>query len=116
LVLLYRRGQMIQKRTDEMLSISSCERLIAGASRLASILMLLALVMVPDQLAAQGLPVETGSQFPVALWFIGAGVLGLAIAYGIMRNRGRTRSDKQITEQATKNNYAREKRDRISTG
>jgi hypothetical protein len=99
-----------------MLSISSYERLIAGASRLTSILTLLALVMVPDQLAAQGLPVETGSQFPVALWFMGAGVLGLAIAYGIMRNRGRTRGEKQITEQVTKNNYARKKRDRISTG
>ncbi|NOJ46031.1 cytochrome c-type biogenesis protein CcmH [Bradyrhizobium sp. WSM 1744] len=47
---------------------------------------------------------------PVALWFIGAAVLGLALAYGIMRNRRRTRAEKQITEEATKDLYAREKR------
>lgn len=28
--------------------------------------------MIPDNLAAQGLPVETGSHLPVALCFIGA--------------------------------------------
>jgi hypothetical protein len=46
----------------------------------------------------------------VALWFIGAGVLGLVLAYGIMRNRQRTRAERQITEQATKDLYGRESR------
>jgi hypothetical protein len=45
---------------------------------------------------------------------IGAAVLGLVIAYGIMRNRTRTRAEKHITDQATKNNYAEENRDRVS--
>jgi hypothetical protein len=43
-------------------------------------------------------------------------VLGLVIAYGIMRNRGRSRADKQMTDQATKNLYAEEERDRKSSG
>jgi hypothetical protein len=71
----------------------------------------LVLALFSDDLAAQGLPVETGSHLPVALWFIGAAVLGLVIAYGIMRNRTRTRAEKHIT---TKNNYAEENRDCVS--
>ena len=39
-------------------------------------------------------------------------MLGLAIAYGIMRNRTRTRAEKQLTEQATKKNYAEQERER----
>ena len=50
---------------------------------------------------------ETGSYLPVALWFIGAAVLGLVIAYGIMRK-------KHITDQATRYAYAEENRDRVS--
>jgi hypothetical protein len=100
-----------------MVSILSCKRLAARASRpAANILALLALVLLPDGLAAQGLPVKTASQVPVALWFIGAGVLGLVLAYGILRNRGRTSAEKQITEQATKNLYAEEDRDRVRSG
>lgn len=68
------------------------------------------LTSIPGELAAQGQPVETASHLPVALWFIGAGVLGLVLAYGIMRNRRRTRAEKQMTEQATKDLYARENR------
>ena len=94
--------------------ISSCGRAIGQAQRTV-ILALSALIFIPGNLAAQGLPVETGSHLPVALWFVGAVVLGLAIAYGIMRNRSRTRAEKQITEQATKNNYAEEERDRLRT-
>lgn len=48
------------------------------------------------------------SSAPRLVSLSGAVVLGLAIAYGIMRNRSRTRAEKQITEQATKNNYAEE--------
>ena len=54
----------------------------------------------------------TGSQLPVALLFIGSGVLGLAIVYGIMRNRRRTQSEKTKTEQATRELYRAEDRDR----
>jgi hypothetical protein len=53
---------------------------------------------------------------PVALLFAGAIVLGLVIAYGITRNRSRTRSEKQITEQATKDLYVREERHRANSG
>lgn len=93
-----------------MASIASCEWPIAKAWRPTITLVLFALPSFPNKLAAQGLPVETGSHLPVALWFIGAGILGLALAYGIMRNRSRTRAEKQITEQATKNLYADEER------
>ena len=41
---------------------------------------------------------------------------GLVIAYGIMRNGSRTRANKQVTEQATKNLYAKEERDRVRSG
>ena len=68
------------------------------------------LISVPGELAAQGQPVETASHLPVALWFIGAGVLGVVLAYGVLRNRRRTRAEKQMTEQATKDLYARENR------
>jgi hypothetical protein len=100
-----------------MVSISSCRRLAVGASIPAAIVLaLIALVFLSDDLVAQGLPVKTASQLPVALWFIGAGVLGLVMAYGILRNRGRTRAEKQTTEQATKNLYAEEERDRVRSG
>ena len=76
-----------------------------------------AVPIVPNDLAAQGLPVETGSHIPVALWFVGAFILGLAIAYGIMRNRSRTVAERRTTDQATKKLYAEEdKRDRVRTG
>ena len=98
-----------------MLPISDCERSSAATSKMAVIILpLLILALFSDDLAAQGLPVETGSHLPVALWFIGAAVLGLVLAYGIMRNRTRTRAEKHITDQATKNNYAEENRERVS--
>jgi hypothetical protein len=78
------------------------------AAKFAAVLMLV--ILSPGELAAQGQPVKTASHLPVALWFISAGVLGLVLAYGIMRNRQRTRAEKQITEQATKDLYDRESR------
>jgi hypothetical protein len=99
-----------------MASNSCCEWRIARAWRPPIILALFALLSFPNKLAAQGLPVETGSHIPVALWFIGAALLGLALAYGIMRNRSRTRAEKRVTEQATKNLYAEEERARVRTG
>ena len=95
-----------------MVSISSYERALSGIwQKLA--MTLFALLLFPDNLSAQGQPVETGWHLPVALWFIGAGVLGLILAYGIMRNRTRNRAEKQITEQATKDLYAEEGRDQL---
>jgi hypothetical protein len=89
-----------------MPSISSGERRTA---RSAAILTLL-FTLYPGELAAQQLRWQTASAVPIALWFIGAGVLGAVLAYGIMRNRRRTRAEKEITDQATKDLYARENR------
>ena len=99
-----------------MVSISSYERASIGPWQQKLVLTLFTLLLFPDNLSAQGQPVETGSHLPVAVWFIGAGVLGLVMAYGIMRNRKRTRAEKQITEQATKNQYSTENRDRKASG
>ena len=82
-----------------------------AAARFTALLTLL--ILLPGELAAQGpqgQPVENASHFPVMLLFVGAGVLGLVLAYGIMRNRRRTRAEKRLTEQATKDLYARENR------
>jgi hypothetical protein len=46
----------------------------------------------------------------VALWLIGAGVLGLVLAYGIMRSQRRTPAERRITGDATKDLYKRENR------
>ena len=73
------------------------------------------LVLSSANLAAQGLPVETGSHVPVALWFVGAVVLAVAIIYGIMRNKRRTLAERQTTEQATRARYAAEERDRVDS-
>jgi hypothetical protein len=94
-----------------MVSIPSYRQALLCAWQQKLIMALSTLLAFPTNLSAQGQPVETGSHLPVALWFIGAGVLGLVLAYGIMRNRTRTRAEKQITEQATKNQYAKENRD-----
>ena len=99
---------------------SSCERPVPLFFQPPAIMLaLIVFVLFPDKLAAQGLPAETGSHIPVALWFVGAGVLGLVLAYGIIRNRSRTRAEKEVTEQATKRRYAEEneeERDRVRSG
>jgi hypothetical protein len=82
----------------------------------AVILTVIATVLFPLDLAAQGQPVANGPMLPLALWWGGACILGLVIAYAIMRNRSRTRAEKQLTEQATKNLYAEEERDRGRSG
>jgi hypothetical protein len=76
----------------------------------AAKLLALPFLLVSDPIAAQGLPVETASPTPLAIWFAGAFVLAGVIAYGIMRNRTRTSAEKRLTEQATKDNYAAEDR------
>ena len=70
----------------------------------------LLLVTSATNLAAQGLPVDTGSKIPVALWLVGAIILGLVMAWGILHNRTRTRAERQLTEQATRENYREEER------
>ena len=64
-----------------------------GAMRATIVLTLFALTVSSTDLAAQGQPVQTASQIPVALWVVGVVVLGLVIAYGIMRNTSRTRAE-----------------------
>ena len=92
------------------------ERASIGVWHRKLILASFTLLFSPDNLFAQGQPVETGSHLPVALWFIGAAVLGLVLAYGILRNRTRSRVEKQVTDKATKDLYAKENRDRRASG
>jgi hypothetical protein len=100
-----------------MATISSRKQVVSGTSKAAVIIaVLIGLALFPDRLAAQGLPVETASPVPLAIWVIGTVFLGLALVYGIMRNRGRTRSSKELTEQGTKRVYAEEERDRLRSG
>ena len=73
-------------------------------------LALLFVSMLLEQADAQGQPVETGSHVPVWLWVIGVGILGIALAYGIIRNSKRSASEKATTERATKDLYANEDR------
>jgi len=94
-----------------MISVSSRVRL-AGAELLAAVFF----VLWSDDLWAQGLPVNTGSHLPVALWFVGTGVLGLVLVYAIWRNRGRTRAQRQSTEHATERVYSETERDRRRSG
>lgn len=89
------------------MTIIPTKRMAAPALALA----LIAAVLSPADLAAQGLPVQNGPMVPVALWWIGAFILGAALVYGIMRNRTRTRAEKNLTEQATKDLYAQEARE-----
>ena len=74
-------------------------------------LALIGSVLSSADLVAQGLPVQNGPSVPIALWWIGAFLLGAAVVYGIMRNRTRTRAEKDLTERATKDLYAEEARE-----
>jgi hypothetical protein len=97
---------LLARKDNIVISISSSK--IAAIWQPTIILPLFA--VLPDNLAAQGNAVETGSHLPVALWFIGAGVLGVVLAYGILRNRTKSRAEKHVTDQATKDLYAKEDR------
>jgi hypothetical protein len=79
-------------------------------------LTLVALVLFPTDLAAQGQPVQNGPMLPLALWWGGACVLGLVMVYAILRNRSSTRADQQVTDLATKDLYDEEERDRKRSG
>jgi hypothetical protein len=84
----------------------------AAAFKLAVVLTIISLVLFPADLAAQRQPVQNGPMLPLAFWWGGACVLGLLMVYAILYNRNRTRSDKQVTDQATEDLYAKEERDR----
>src|SRR4051812_38472945 len=96
-------------------AVVSCKRML-GAALNPALLTLGILALYADDLAAQGQPVQNGPMLPLALWWGGACVLGLVMAYAILRNRSRTRAEKQLTEQGTKNLYAKEERDRSQSG
>ena len=70
-------------------------------------LLILAASLLPGYALAQA-PAQNGSMVPVALWLVGTCVLGAVLVYGIMHNRKRSRAEKRLTEEATKENYRRE--------
>ena len=96
-----------------LIPVLLCSRPVAVGLRSAA--GLVPLLLFPGNVAAQGLPVDTGSRLPVWLWVVGTAVLGLVLAYGIMRNRGRSRAERRVTEDATKNLYAEEEGDRVGS-
>ena len=96
-----------------LIPVLLCSRPVAVGLRSAA--GLVPLLLFPGNVAAQGLPVDTGSRLPVWLWVVGTAVLGLVLAYGIMRNRGRSRAERRVTEDATKNLYAEEEGDRVAS-
>lgn len=102
---------------DPMTSVAVlyCRRLI-GAALKPALLTLGILVLHADDLAAQGQPVQNGPMLPLALWWGGACVLGLVMAYAILRNRSRSRAERDVTDQATKLRYAEEERERAKSG
>jgi len=85
--------------------------IVAACSIFApSIAAIIALALFPADVLAQGQPVQNAPMLPIALVWVGSAVIGLALVYGILRNRTRTRAEKQVTEQATKDLYAAEDR------
>lgn len=98
------------------MSIIPANRSAGRAFKPAIALVLVAAFLSPAEVAAQGLPVQNGPMVPVALWWIGAFLLGLALVYGIMRNRTRTRAEKDLTERATKKLYAEEAQEERKSG
>jgi hypothetical protein len=49
-------------------------------------------------------------ELPLWIWFAGAALLGILLAYGIVRNRTRTPQERAITNEATKELYRQEDR------
>lgn len=82
-------------------------RICGRLSRAAPALLCL---LFAEECFAQGLPVDMGSHIPLAIIFAGTAMLGLVLAYGIIRNRSSTKAEKRMTERATKDLYAEEDR------
>ena len=93
------------------MTIIPTNRTASRAFRPSLALVLIATVLSPANLVAQGLPVQNGPMVPIALWWIGAFLLGAALVYGVMRNRTKTSAEKDLTERATKDLYAEEARE-----
>ena len=96
---------------EDDMTIIPINRMASRAFKPTLALVLIAAALSPTDLVAQGQPVQNGPMVPVALWWIGAFLLGAALVYGIMRNRTRTRAEKDFTERATKDLQAQEARD-----
>ena len=95
------------RRKLDAVSMPHCVAVALRRGWPAIFLAAFAVPITPNDLAAH----------PLALWFVGAVIVGLAIAYGIMRNRTRTAAEKRTTDQATKKLCSEEdKRDRVRTG
>jgi cytochrome c-type biogenesis protein CcmH/NrfF len=47
---------------------------------------------------------------PLWIWFAGAAVLAILLAYGILRNRTRTPQERAVSNEATKELYRQEDR------
>jgi cytochrome c-type biogenesis protein CcmH/NrfF len=47
---------------------------------------------------------------PLWIWVAGVVVLGIVLAYGSLRTRARTRQERAISEEGTKENYKQEER------
>ncbi|MCR6670707.1 hypothetical protein [Devosia ginsengisoli] len=54
---------------------------------------------------------ESGPSFWLIVLTLGVVILGAAMAYGLYRNRQRSRAEKALTEAATHAEYEREDRD-----
>jgi hypothetical protein len=50
------------------------------------------------------------AQLPVALWWAGAGILAIALTYGVVVTRHRSRAEKLGTEEGTRRLYEDESR------
>ncbi|WP_036054607.1 hypothetical protein [Bradyrhizobium sp. URHD0069] len=67
----------------------------------------------PFRLISNPEPAEGGfTHTPAWLWLIGVGILGLMLTYGISRSRNRSRAEENMTQEATKDLYRREEKDR----
>jgi cytochrome c-type biogenesis protein CcmH/NrfF len=47
---------------------------------------------------------------PLWIWVVGVAVLGIVLAYGILRNRTRSLHERAVTDEATKELYRQEDR------
>jgi len=68
------------------------------------------LAMLTDAAMAQGQPVHNATPLQAWVLFIGTGMLGLAIMYGILKTRSRTVGEKRLRDEATKDVYRAEER------
>jgi hypothetical protein len=53
---------------------------------------------------------------PVALWWVGSGLLAIALYYGIIRTRNRSQNERVRSEEATRRLYDDENRDEKKEG